>query len=59
MQPYSKYCNVESVHTFRDDYILYMANIHCTVIELLGVHNAEIVMRVEELTRDKTVILFK
>ena len=59
MQPYSKYCDVGSVHTFRDDQVLCMGNINRTVVGMPGIRNAEIVMRVEELTRDKTVIVFK
>jgi len=36
-----------------------MGNINRTVVGMPGIRNAEIVMRVEELTRDKTVIVFK
>eukprot|EP00584_Thalassiosira_punctigera_P010600 CAMPEP_0172534794 /NCGR_PEP_ID=MMETSP1067-20121228/7040_1 /TAXON_ID=265564 ORGANISM="Thalassiosira punctigera, Strain Tpunct2005C2" /NCGR_SAMPLE_ID=MMETSP1067 /ASSEMBLY_ACC=CAM_ASM_000444 /LENGTH=368 /DNA_ID=CAMNT_0013319631 /DNA_START=14 /DNA_END=1120 /DNA_ORIENTATION=+ len=58
LRPVSHWC-VGSTHTFKDDDVLLMANQDKTLVGLPGVRGAEVDVMVEEITRDKTLIIFK
>ena len=51
--------SVGSTHTIKGDDVLLVANQHKTCVGLPGVAGAEVDVMVEEITRDKTMIIFK
>lgn len=51
--------SVGSTHTIRDEDILLAADQERTLVGLPGVSGAEVDVMVEEITRDKTLIIFK
>lgn len=58
LKPVSEW-NVGSTHTIKGDDVLLVANQHKTCVGLPGVAGAEVDVMVEEITRDKTMIIFK
>jgi len=50
---------VGSTHTIKDDDVLLMGNQNKTLVGLPGVRGGEVDVMVEEITRDKTLIIFK
>ncbi|KAL7510783.1 hypothetical protein ACHAXN_007673 [Cyclotella atomus] len=58
LKPVAKW-SVGSTHTLRDEDILLVADQNQTLVGLPGVKGAEVDVMVEEITRDKTVIVFK
>jgi len=50
---------VGSTHTIKDDHVLLMGNQNKTLVGLPGVKGAEVDVMVEEITRDKTLVIFK
>lgn len=58
LKPVSQW-SVGSTHTLRGDDVLLVANQHKTCVGLPGVAGAEVDVMVEEITRDKTLIIFK
>ena len=51
--------SVGSTHTIKDDDVLLMASKDKTLVGLPGVKGGEVDLMVEEITRDKTLIIFK
>jgi large subunit ribosomal protein L21 len=51
--------SVGSTHTIKNEDILLMANQDKTLVGLPAVHGGEVDVMVEEITRDKTLIIFK
>jgi large subunit ribosomal protein L21 len=51
--------SVGSTHTIKDSDILLLANQDKTLVGLPGVAGGEVEVMVEEITRDKTLIIFK
>ena len=51
--------SVGSTHTLKDQEVLLMANQDMTLVGLPGVMGGEVDVMVEEITRDKTVVVFK
>ena len=58
LKPVAKWC-VGSTHTLKDEDVLLVADQDRTLVGLPGVKGAEVDVMVEEITRDKTVIVFK
>ena len=58
LKPVSEW-SVGSTHTIKDEDILLMADQDKTLVGLPGVKGAEVDVMVEEITRDKTLIIFK
>lgn len=58
LKPVSEW-SVGSTHTIKGDDVLLVANQHKTCVGLPGVAGAEVDVMVEEITRDKTMIIFK
>jgi large subunit ribosomal protein L21 len=58
LKPVAKW-SVGSTHTLSDDDILLVADQNETLVGLPGVKGAQVDVMVEEITRDKTVIVFK
>ena len=58
LKPVSSW-SVGSRHTIRGDDILLMANQDKTLVGLPGVKGGEVDVMVEEITRDKTLVIFK
>ena len=58
LKPVSSW-SVGSTHTIRGDDILLMANQDKTLVGLPGVKGGEVDVMVEEITRDKTLVIFK
>lgn len=58
LKPVGKW-SVGSTHTIRGDSVLLVADQKQTLVGLPGVKGAEVDLMVEEITRDKTVIVFK
>ena len=58
LKPVSQW-SVGSTHTIKDDDVLLVANQHKTCVGLPGVAGAEVDVMVEEITRDKTLVIFK
>ena len=51
--------SVGSTHTLKDDDVLLVADQNQTLVGLPGVKGAQVEVMVEEITRDKTVVVFK
>jgi ribosomal protein L21 len=51
--------SVGSTHTVRDDDVLMVADKDRTLVGLPGVNGGEVDVMVEEITRDKTLVVFK
>ena len=58
LKPVSEW-SVGSTHTIKDEDVLLVANQHKTCVGLPGVAGAEVDVMVEEITRDKTLVIFK
>eukprot|EP00585_Thalassiosira_rotula_P012496 CAMPEP_0196132448 /NCGR_PEP_ID=MMETSP0910-20130528/2065_1 /TAXON_ID=49265 /ORGANISM="Thalassiosira rotula, Strain GSO102" /LENGTH=377 /DNA_ID=CAMNT_0041392057 /DNA_START=28 /DNA_END=1161 /DNA_ORIENTATION=+ len=58
LKPVAHWC-VGSTHTIKDDDVLLMGNQNKTLVGLPGVRGGEVDVMVEEITRDKTLIIFK
>ncbi|KAL3802233.1 hypothetical protein HJC23_001777 [Cyclotella cryptica] len=58
LKPITKW-SVGSCHTLKDEEVLLVADAERTCVGLPGVRGAEVDVMVEEITRDKTVIVFK
>lgn len=58
LKPVSRW-SVGSTHTLKDDDVLLVANQDKTLVGLPGVKGAEVDLMVEEITRDKTLVVFK
>lgn len=58
LKPVSQW-SVGSTHTIKNDDILLMANQNQTLVGLPGVKGGEVDLTVEEITRDKTLVIFK
>lgn len=58
LKPVSEW-SVGSTHTIKDEDVLLVANQHKTCVGLPGVKGAEVDVMVEEITRDKTLVIFK
>jgi len=58
LKPVSEW-SVGSMHTFEDDDVLLVANTEETLVGLPGVKGARVDVMVEEITRDKTLVIFK
>ena len=58
LKPVSSW-SVGSRHTIKGDDILLMANQDKTLVGLPGVQGGEVDVMVEEITRDKTLVIFK
>lgn len=58
LKPVSQY-SVGSTHTIRDGDVLLMADQDRTLVGIPGVQGAEVDVMVEEITRDKTLVIFK
>ena len=58
LKPVSKW-SVGSTHTIKNDDILLMADQNKTLVGLPSVQGGEVDVMVEEITRDKTLIIFK
>eukprot|EP00985_Skeletonema_marinoi_P006312 scaffold2728_cov137-Skeletonema_marinoi.AAC.10 len=58
LKPVSEW-SVGSTHTIKGDDVLLVANQYKTCVGLPGVTGAEVDVMVEEITRDKTLVIFK
>lgn len=58
LKPVSEW-SVGSTHTIKDEDVFLVANQHKTCVGLPGVKGAEVDVMVEEITRDKTLVIFK
>jgi len=58
LKPVSEW-SVGSTHTLRGEDVLLIANQNKTLVGLPGVAGAEVDVMVEEITRDKTLVIFK
>ncbi|KAL7462303.1 hypothetical protein ACHAXS_002686 [Conticribra weissflogii] len=58
LKPTSHWC-VGSTHTLKDEDVLLMADTNKTLVGLPCVKGGEVDVMVEEITRDKTVVVFK
>jgi len=58
LKPVSEW-SVGSTHTIKGDDVLLVANQYKTCVGLPGVAGAEVDVMVEEITRDKTLVIFK
>lgn len=58
LKPVSKW-SVGSTHTFKNEEVLLMADTDKTLVGLPSVQGGEVDVMVEEITRDKTLIIFK
>ena len=58
LKPVSEW-SVGSIHTIKGEDVLLVANQHKTCVGLPGVAGAEVDVMVEEITRDKTLVIFK
>ncbi len=58
LKPVSEW-SVGSTHTIKGEDVLLVANQHKTCVGLPGVAGAEVDVMVEEITRDKTLVIFK
>ena len=57
LKPMAKW-SVGSEHTLKEEEVLVMANAERTLVRLPRVRGVEVDVMVEEITRDKTVIVF-
>lgn len=58
LKPVSEW-SVGSMHTLKDQDVLLMADQDRTLVGIPGVNGGEVDVMVEEITRDKTVVIFK
>lgn len=58
LKPVSEW-SVGSTHTLKDEDVLLVADQNQTLVGLPGVKGAQVEVMVEEITRDKTVVVFK